>query len=138
MDINETKIRKNELKLEIKNINAENIILEKKLEQSRITALICAGIFTCGHFFGFLIHPAVPLASLIFVLCSVLPAGIATFRYEDKIDKNKEKIKGFEEQIEQINEEINALESLPSASIEKKDTPVIYQSQKENNIIKRK
>jgi uncharacterized membrane protein (Fun14 family) len=138
MDTNDLKINKNELDLKIKDLKKENIILMDKNKKVKRIVIYCGVLTILGYIIGIFTHKSISIAALLFEIASVFPLGIISINQEDKINKNKREIETSEKQISEIEEKINNLETLPSLSISKEETPIFPKSTKENIIPKTK
>lgn len=88
MDINDAKIRANELKIRIKDLSDEKEMLEKKNSKLKKIAIASAIL----AFFSLFSHHIVTIIFLILEIAVVLPIGVICHDNEDKIAKNAETI----------------------------------------------
>lgn len=124
-EINELKLRINELKNKIEETEELNRIITGKEDKLRSSLVKIILISAVGYYAGFFIYPPISLASLIFLAGSVIPGGIAVLRYEYKEDKYKEEIKHDQEEMEICQVKLEQLLEEQKNQVTNKTTPII-------------
>ena len=109
----------NKLNDEISLIQQDKEVIEKKDKKVRTAIITNIFISGAGYYFGGLIHPFVMIGALTFLLLTIIPGAIVTFKHESMAEKYQKQIDERQKEIELTQEAINNLqiEGLENLSI---------------------
>ena len=135
-EINTLKIKINELKYKIKETTEKKDMIYKKSERSRIFALRSTIISTILNFCGYFIHPAIILASILYLGIGVQIGGISMLLYQNKEEKCQKEIDGYIKESEQLEAKLEELTVKKETPLTARKNEFIITKQKDNNIKK--
>ena len=139
-EINELKIRINELKELIKTEEENKNKFHDKAERSRVFALRCTIISAVMNFGGYFIHPILPMSAIFLLGLTVPVGGISMMVYEDKEEKCQKKLDAFNNELDESKEKLDALIVSPKPAPTMANPTIIATKEniiQENNNIKR-
>lgn len=135
-EINDLKIKINELENTIKEAGEKKNIIYEKVERSRIFALRSTIFSAILIISGYFIHPIVTLTGIMCLGITVPIGGISMLSYENKEDKYKKVLDMYTKELDCFKEKLEELTNEKGIQIPATKKEIIIPKQIDNKIKK--